>query len=84
MGVRVRLRQRALGAPEREHERVGGGVGPVAVDVAFESSAVPTADFAKLLGGSFKVVIRGPAAATFSTKGAQANLQVTFTFAAFE
>jgi hypothetical protein len=60
------------------------GVGPLAVDIAFSSAAVAPADFAKLLAGSFKVVIRGPAAATFSGKGAEANLQLTFTFAAFE
>jgi len=60
------------------------GVGPVGVDVAFQSGDVSDADFAKFLGGSFKVVIRGPAAASFSAKGAEANLQLTFTFAAFE
>lgn len=60
------------------------GVGPVDVTVAFQSADVPAADFTKILGGSFKVVIRGSAAPTFSTKGAEANLQLTFTFAAFE
>lgn len=60
------------------------GVGPVDVTVAFNPEDVSPADFTKILGGSFKVVIRGPAAATFSTKGAEANLQLTFTFAAFE
>ena len=60
------------------------GVGPVPVDIAFSSAAVAPADFTKLLGGSFKVVIRGPAAATFGGNGAEANLQLTFTFAAFE
>jgi hypothetical protein len=38
----------------------------------------------KLLGGSFKVVIRGPAAATFEAAGADADLQLTLTFAAYE
>jgi hypothetical protein len=37
-----------------------------------------------MLTGSFKVVIRGPAALTFGNGGAEANLQLTFTFAAFE
>jgi hypothetical protein len=60
------------------------GVGPVAVNVAFRSDTVAPADFARLLTGSFKVVIRGPAAVNFSTKGADVNLQLTFTFAAFE
>ena len=60
------------------------GVGPADVDIAFQSGDVSAPDFAKFLGGSFKVVIRGPAAASFSAKGAEANLQLTFTFAAFE
>jgi hypothetical protein len=60
------------------------GVGPVAVDINFESSAVSAADYTKMLNGSFSVVIRGPAAAMFATKGAEADLQLTFTFAAFE
>ena len=60
------------------------GVGPVDVVIVFESSAVGSVDYGKLLGGSFKVVIRGPVAATFASKGAEANLQLTFTFAAFE
>ena len=60
------------------------GVGPLGVGVRFASEAVSAADFAKVLNGSFKVVIRGPAAPTFAAKGAQANLQLTFTFAAFE
>lgn len=60
------------------------GVGPVGVDVVFDSAGLGDADYAKLLGGSFKVVIRGPAAAAFEAKGAEANLQLTFTFAAFE
>ena len=38
----------------------------------------------KLLGGSFKVVLNAPAATDFSTKGAEAELQLTFTFSAFE
>jgi hypothetical protein len=60
------------------------GVGPVELTVVFRSEMVPSTDFAKFLTGSFKVVIRGPAAAGFSTKGAEASLQATFTFAAFD
>jgi hypothetical protein len=60
------------------------GVGPDPIGVVFQSVDVPDADFAKMLSGSFKVVIRGTAATAFSSKGAQANLQVTFTFAAFD
>jgi len=60
------------------------GVGPVDVDVVYDAGAVSDADYAKLLAGSFKVVIRGTAATTFASKGADADLQVTFTFAAFE
>lgn len=60
------------------------GAGPFALEVDFPAEAIPEADFVKLLGGSFKVITRGPAAADFTTKGADADLQVTFTFAAFE
>jgi hypothetical protein len=60
------------------------GTGPVAVGVLFESDAVADQDWVKLIGGSFKVVIRGTAAAGFASKGAKADLQLAFTFAAFE
>jgi len=67
---------------------VGGVNNPkgtsVDVGVAFESQDVAEQDWAKFLGGSFKVVIRGTAATDFATKGAKADLQLTFTFAAFE
>ena len=56
-----------------------------AVNVSFDADLVASSvDFAKFLGGSFKVVIRGTAATGFATKGAKADLQLTFTFAAFE
>ena len=55
-----------------------------AIDVGFESSDIAEQDWAKFMGGSFKVVIRGTAATDFATKGAKADLQLTFTFAAFE
>jgi hypothetical protein len=60
------------------------GVGPDAVDVAFAGDQVSSVDYAKLLTGSFKIVIRGTAATGFASKGAEASLQLTFTFAAFE
>ncbi len=60
------------------------GVGPDAVDVAFASADIGEPDWTKFLGGGFKVVIRGTAAPDFATKGAKADLQLTFTFAAFE
>jgi hypothetical protein len=66
------------------HVTSPSGVGPVDLDVVFESPAVGDADYLKLIGGGFKVVIRGPAAASFASKGAEADLQLTFTFAAFE
>jgi hypothetical protein len=55
-----------------------------AVEVVFDSAAIAAQDASKFLGGGFKVVIRGPAAADFSGKGAEADLQLTFGFAAFE
>lgn len=60
------------------------GPGPTEIGATFDSGALPDFDYLKLLGGSFKVVTRGPAAAGFTTKGADADLQVTFTFSAFE
>jgi hypothetical protein len=59
------------------------GTGPVAFDVGFDSASMGTADLAKLIGGAFKVVVRGPAAADFAHKGAEAELQVTFHFTAY-
>lgn len=60
------------------------GTGPVDVAVLLESDAVSDPDWPKFLGGSFKVVIRGSAATDFEKKGAKADLQLNFTFAAFE
>ena len=60
------------------------GPGPVEVGVLVESDAISDTDWPKYLGGSFKVVIRGTAAADFASKGAKADLQLMFTFAAFE
>ena len=60
------------------------GIGPLGMEVVFESGAVTDLDYDKFLDGKFKVVVRGNAAPDFETKGADANLQVTLTFAAFE
>ncbi len=58
--------------------------GPAPLDAAFTSTTLGAADLTKLIGGNFKVVIRGPAGADFETKGADADLQLTLTFAAYE
>jgi hypothetical protein len=60
------------------------GVGPVEGHAQFDWTQVGTDDVEKMLGGSFKVVLRAPAATGFETKGAEASLQLTFTFTAFE
>jgi hypothetical protein len=60
------------------------GLGPVEGDSQFDWGAVGSQDVDKMLGGSFKVVLNAPATADFSTKGAEASLQLTFTFSAFE
>ncbi|HTJ44813.1 MAG TPA: hypothetical protein VL463_22055 [Kofleriaceae bacterium] len=60
------------------------GVGPVDMVVSFDGTTVSSTDMPKLLSGSFKVVIRGDAATGFMSKGAEASLQATFTFDAFE
>jgi hypothetical protein len=60
------------------------GVGPVTMNTVFDWTQVAATDRPAMLGGSFKVVLRAPSAATFSTKGADARLQATFTFTAFK
>jgi len=60
------------------------GVGPVDVEISLASADLTPQDFTRYLGGSFKVVAHGSAAAEFAMKGAEADLQLTFTFAAFE
>jgi hypothetical protein len=54
------------------------------LDVSFDPDAVSDVDYDKLLNGSFKVVVRGTPAVGFEGKGAEADLQMTFVFAAFE
>lgn len=58
--------------------------GPAVLAPAFQAAGVPDVDYTAMLTGSFKTVLRGPAAPGFVGKGADADLQVTFTFAAFE
>ncbi len=58
--------------------------GPLAFAVAFDASETADADFADLLGGGFKTVLTGPAATGFDGGGADADLELTLTFAAFE
>ena len=60
------------------------GTGPSAIDVGFDGSQIAAQDTAKYVAGSFKVVVRGTAAPTFPGSSAEASLQLTFTFAAFE
>ncbi len=57
--------------------------GPIALDLEFPADDVDE-DLARMLTGSFKVVVRGDAAAGWTTKGADADVQTTFLFAAFE
>jgi hypothetical protein len=60
------------------------GAGPVGMDVDFNSDDFAGVDRTNLLAGKFKVVIRGSAATGFASKGAEANLQLTLQFRAFE
>jgi hypothetical protein len=59
------------------------GVGPVTMAVSFDSSAMTPADFQDLVGGSFTVVLEGPAANEFDTRGATADMTATLTFVAY-
>ncbi|HEX5060190.1 MAG TPA: hypothetical protein VFV99_12560 [Kofleriaceae bacterium] len=61
------------------------GPGPVDGDESFDMAAdVGDQDIAKILGGSFHVVISATPATDFATKGAEASLELKFTFSAFE
>lgn len=60
---------------------------PGEVDLSLAGADLAPQDFLKYLDGGFKVVARGTAAPGFiakGAKGAEADLQLTFTFAAFE
>ena len=54
------------------------------LDAHFDSAAMTDFDYLKLLGGSFKVVVRGTAAAGFADRAAKVDLDTTLTFSAFE
>lgn len=60
------------------------GGGPVPMAVLFDWAALNDADRDKFLQGSFKVVVRGDAAAGFDGADAEGDLMLTFTFSAFE
>jgi hypothetical protein len=60
------------------------GVGPVAMTPTFDWTLVAPQDQPQMLNGSFKVVLRAPAATSFSAANASASLQTTFTFTAFQ
>lgn len=66
------------------HVTAPTGVGPVAMTPTFDWSSVTASDQTRVLGGSFKVVLRGPVAPAFTTIDANASLQTTFTFSAFQ
>lgn len=50
----------------------------------FDSAAMTEFDYLKLLGGNFRVVVRGTAALGFAGKAAKVDLDTTLTFSAFE
>ena len=60
------------------------GGGPVVMTIDFDSNSFSGMDRTSLIGGAFKVVIRGTAATGFAAKDAEVNLQATLRFQAFE
>ncbi|MCY1022367.1 hypothetical protein [Pyxidicoccus sp. MSG2] len=60
------------------------GTGPVSFLVDFDSTEMAPDDYTRFLEGKFNVVLRGPAASTFMSKGAEVDFQATFSFTAFE
>ena len=56
----------------------------ILLDPQFNFANVQASDLDKLLAGSFKVVLSGPAASGFEAANGKAELQLTFTFTAFE
>ena len=61
----------------------GGKSSALDMTVVFDYADVTPQDLDKFYSGSYKVVLAGPAAATFMAKGAKADVQLTFTFGAF-
>lgn len=62
----------------------GAGAGPLVLEDRFDSAALPEFDYLKLVDGNFKVIVRGPATSAFMTGNADADLELTLTFSAFE
>ncbi|TQF15974.1 hypothetical protein FJV41_10905 [Myxococcus llanfairpwllgwyngyllgogerychwyrndrobwllllantysiliogogogochensis] len=60
------------------------GSGPVPFIVDFDSEAMAAEDYTRFLAGKFNVVLRGSAAPSFTSKGANVDFQSTFSFTAFE
>jgi hypothetical protein len=59
------------------------GGGPVDLSADFDTSDLPPTDQDKFIAGGFAAVIRGTAADGFAKADANADLQLTFTFAAY-
>jgi hypothetical protein len=60
------------------------GAGPIPFDVDYDPATLSQANFEQLLAGSFKVIYRGPVQPDFAARNAKGDLQLTFTFEAFE
>jgi len=60
------------------------GAGPFNGTSAFDMTTLSDDDITKLIGGSFKVQLDAAAAPAFSSAGADAVLQLTYTFSAYE
>jgi len=60
------------------------GTGPTNLNVDFDSTKVLGSDHLALMNGAFRVVIRGSAAGGFASQNADADLQNTFNFNAFQ
>jgi hypothetical protein len=60
------------------------GGGPIDAEIDFVPEDFVDANYDDLVGGNFKVVYRGPANATYAGTSNKADLQITFTFEAFE
>lgn len=60
------------------------GPGPVTATVTFDDTQLQGTDHSELIGGQFKVSLQGAAATGFASAGANATVDLTFAFAAFE
>lgn len=58
--------------------------GPVTMTSLFDDTNYGGEDWTRLIDGSYKVSLRGSSAFAFADMGAEAELQVTFLFEAFE